>query len=79
MNSADNNSLIQTTRPINYDISKSLERKVSLDLTSLIDSYKKLLCVMNRVFLNIRSENKNLWESFKHLRLLIDFVKQLKF
>ena len=33
MNETDNISLIQTTRPINYDIRKLLERKVSLDLT----------------------------------------------
>ena len=32
MNRSDNNFIIQTARPINYDISKSLRRKFSLYL-----------------------------------------------
>ena len=72
MNEADYNYLIHTTRPINYGISKSFERKISLDLTigSLV-ALQIYCCVIHRVFLNIRSEKNSPLESFK---LLSDFL-----
>ena len=39
MNWVGKNRLIQKTRPINYDISKSLERKFSLGLIILANYY----------------------------------------
>ena len=60
MNSANKQtSLVKTTRPINYDISKSLERKVSLYLAIGSLVVVKIYCCVTIVFLNIRSEKKS--------------------
>ena len=65
MNEAEYYSLIQKTRPINYGINKSLERKVRLNLTlGYLAVVKIYCCVINCVFLNTRSENKTPFESF---------------
>ena len=75
MNRVDHNSLISIATPINYDINKSLERKCSLDLTiGLLVAVKICCCGINRVFANIRRENKTLLESFE---LLSDFSNRL--
>ena len=71
MNRVHNNYIMQTKRPINYEISKSLERKFNLDLIigSLV-AVKLIVSVINYVFRNVRSENKFPLQSFK---LLSDF------
>ena len=71
MNETDYIFLIMIVRPIYYDISELLERKVCLDLTIgqllVVQIY---CCVINHVFLNILIENKSSRASFK---LLSDF------
>ena len=55
--------LIQTTRSIKYDISKSFRRNIGLDLTVGSLVAVQIYCrVIIRVFLNMRSEKKVRWD-----------------
>ena len=66
MNETNYNSLFYIIRSVNYDNSKLLKEKVSLDLTiDQLFTEQIYCCKIKHVFLKIRSENINSWESFK--------------